>query len=311
MEDSSMNTQISHPLSRGVPPRWASEWGEDRFGIFAMIRVGAARYRLRWIPEGEFVMGAREEERGMEWIGAEGRETPRHRVRISQGFWLGEVPVTQAFYEAVVGVNPSRFVSAERPVERVSHYHASEFCATIVERLRAPGFRLPTEAEWEYACRVGTDTMTWLGDLDIRGIDDAPILDVIAWYAGNSGVDFELRNGVDSSYWNEKQYPHTRAGTHPVGLKAPNPFGLYDLLGHVWEWCADGPRVYGPEPTADPVGTPLASTTRFLRGGSWMDEARSVRASCRRLIESTSLGENTGFRLAHGRRLDFASRTRS
>ena len=98
---------------------------------------------------------------------------------------------------------------------------------------------LPSEAQWEYACRAGTETALYSGNLEILGERNAPALDPIAWYGGNSGVDFDLKDGHDSSDWSEKQYPHTRAGTRPVKLKRVNPWGLYDLLGNVWEWTQD------------------------------------------------------------------------
>ncbi|MCC9000798.1 MAG: formylglycine-generating enzyme family protein, partial [Candidatus Contendobacter sp.] len=138
---------------------------------------------------------------------------------------------------------------------------------------------LPSEAQWEYACRAGTETAIYTGDLEILGERNAPALDPIAWYGGNSGVEFDLDYGDDSSDWKEKQYPDTRAGTHPVQLKRANPWGLYDLLGNVWEWCQDGMRDYDKNVQTNPIGSLDAGASRVLRGGSWHSAARYVRAA--------------------------------
>ena len=117
--------------------------------------------------------------------------------------------------------------------------------------------------------------------MQILGENNAPALDPIAWYGGNSGVDFDLDNGADSAEWPNKQYRHTRAGTRAVGLKDPNAWGLRDMLGNVWEWCADGLRSYTADAVTDPVGPTGAGAARVLRGGSWYYDARSVRSACR------------------------------
>ena len=158
---------------------------------------------------------------------------------------------------------------------------ARPFLAKINQRLPGLDLTLPTEAQWEYACRAGTDAATYAGPLEILGENNAPVLDAIAWYGGNSGVDFDLNDGEDASQWSNKQYDHQRAGTHPVRLKQPNPWGLYDVLGNVWEWCSDGPRQYTDEPAVDPVG-PIGGAERSLRGGCWISDARRVRCAYRR-----------------------------
>src|SRR3954462_12376624 len=196
----------------------------------------------------------------------------------------------------VMGDNPSGFRSPDRPVEQVSWEEVQEFLRRIEERV--PGLALPTEAQWEYACRAGTQTATYAGDLEILGCNNAPLLDTIAWYSGNSGVGFELDNGVDSSSWSEKQYPHNRAGTRPVKLKAPNAWGLYDMLGNVREWCADGKRPYGSQDVTDPVGPTWVGAYRVIRGGSWLIDARVARAAFRYDSDPANRGDFLGFRCA-------------
>jgi formylglycine-generating enzyme required for sulfatase activity len=190
-------------------------------------------------------------------------------------------------------------------VEQVSWDDCQAFIGRLNQRLEGLATRLPTEAEWERACRAGTTSATWIGDLTLRGENDAPELDAIAWYGGNSGVDFELDNGVDSSDWPGKQYPHTnKAGTHPVGRKAPNPYGLHDMLGNVFEWCQDAAEdyhshPYTSEPAEDPV-SPGQGSSRVDRGGSWLSSAGYVRAANRGANSRGYCDGYLGFRLAGG-----------
>ena len=164
-----MTAGARHPLQDGLAPVWAVAWGEDRHGLFAAFAVGppdrAVEQRMRWIPPGTFRMGSPKTERGR-WRD----EGPQHDVTLSRGYWLGETPVTQALWVAVMGENPSRFrgeqpEDLQRPVERVSW----DDCQGFLDRLNAqvPGLaaRLPTEAEWERACRAGTTAATWVGEL--------------------------------------------------------------------------------------------------------------------------------------------------
>ena len=207
-----------HPLATGCPPDWASGWGQDRQGVFVEFTLQEITQRLRWIPPGRFWMGSPAEEPGR--FDDEGH---RHQVTLAEGYWLFDTPCTQALWKAVMGNNPGRFQSPTRPVENVSWNDVQDFLARINARIPGLDLVLPSEAQWEHACRAGTETALYTGALDILGEHNAPALDPIAWYGGNSGVDFDLDNGYDSSSWPEKQYPHTQAGTRLVKLKRANP----------------------------------------------------------------------------------------
>jgi formylglycine-generating enzyme required for sulfatase activity len=284
-----------HPLVNGVPPVWARAWGEDEFGVYAAFYLGDVVQRLRWIPPGRFWMGSPEGEAGR-WD----YEGPRHLVTIGSGFWMMDAPVRQSLWQAVMGDNPSRFKSPDRPVENVSWEMAGEFLSRLNGRVAGLELALPSEAQWEYACRAGSETATYAGDLEILGAHNAPVLDAIAWYGGNSGVGFDLKEGADSSGWADKQYPDSPSGTHPVGKKHPNAFGLHDMLGNVWEWCADHyHNGYDGAPTDGSAWIDShadAAADRVMRGGSWIYDARSVRAACRSGDLPASRFVDVGFR---------------
>jgi formylglycine-generating enzyme required for sulfatase activity len=275
-------------------PDWATAAGRDRYGLWAAFEVKGVEHRMRWIPPGRFWMGSPREEEGR-WED----EGPRHEVELTRGFWLGEVPCTQDLWEAVMGSNPSEFQSPDRPVEQVNWEDCQRFLETVQKQAPALDLRLPTEAEWEYACRGGTTTSTYAGELEILGERNGPLLDAIAWYGGNSGVDFDLEQGWNTSDWLEKQYPHTKAGTRRVGTKRANSWGLYDTLGNVWEWCQDFFGDYSSDLQRDPGG-PSSGSRRVIRGGSWFDFAQRVRAAVRLWGAPSFRRDDLGFRLARG-----------
>lgn len=285
---------LSHPLDQGHPPEWASEWGDDRRGVFVAFEVNGCVVRFRWIPPGRFLRGSPESDSGRF-----DNEGPQHEVTLTEGYWLAEAPCTQALWQAVTGENPSEFRSPRRPVEQVSWNDCQDFLRALNERVRGLEARLPTEAEWERACRAGTTTSTYAGELEILGGNNAPLLHDIAWYGGNSGLDFDLDNGWDSSSWLEKQFEHSKAGTREVRQKAPNGWGLYDMLGNVWEWCADWHGEYSGGPLIDPRG-PDKGSARVVRGGSWFTDAWRVRCAARDAIPPADRGDSVGFRLARG-----------
>ncbi|MFZ4704300.1 MAG: formylglycine-generating enzyme family protein, partial [Candidatus Methylumidiphilus sp.] len=262
-------------------------------GVFVAFTIENVTQRLRWIPPGRFRMGSPENEPGR-WDD----EGPQHKVYITQGFWLADTPCTQALWEAVMNDNPSRFKSPRRPVEQISWNQVQTFLQTINAKLPGLDLCLPTEAQWEHACRASTDTALYNGPIEIIGERNAPALDPIAWYGGNSGVGFDLPEGENSSSWPEMQYPNRKSGTREVGKKQPNPWGLHDMLGNVWEWCADGKRTYSADTVIDPLGPLETGAARVVRGGCWHSLARICRCAYRSISQPGVQDLNAGFRCA-------------
>ncbi len=291
-------------------PPWASAFGRDRYGLWANLTVEYETSRgvafmghllgrvkesvtqcLRWIPPGRMMMGSPPDEEGRF-----DREGPQHEVTISRGFWIFETLCTQQLWQAVMGDNPSGFVDPLRPVEQVDWAEATEFSHRLSDLVPGLTVQLPTEAQWEYACRAGTQTAIFSGPLKILGDANAPDLDPIAWYGGNSGVEYELDDGNALRYLDDKQYEFDKAGVHQVRLKMPNPWGLYDMLGNVWEWCRDGMSDYSAESVADPVESTPEDAVRVVRGGSWYSHAQAVRAAYRYALVPGLRNINLGFR---------------
>ena len=215
------------------------------------------------IPAGSFIMGSRSSQ-------APGNEHPPHRVMISRPFYLQTTEVTQDQWFAVMGNNPSVFKGrGDRPVENVSHQQALEFIHRLNRREGTTRYRLPTEAEWEYACRAGTTTVYSCGDSPGCLIDSA-------WYTSNSG-----------------------GKTHPAGKKIPNPWGLYDMHGNVWEWCSDwyAKDFYKKSPSTDPKG-PASGRSRVMRGGAGYNKPRNLRSALRGERGPTDRNDSGGFRVA-------------
>ncbi len=313
VQDSGRETRCPMPGSRGLlirsdreqlrlqsrtKPQWADAMGRDPYGLWARIALDASpgkpvSQRLRWIPPGRFMMGSPDNEPGR-WQD----EGPQRLVSIRRGYWLFDTPCAQALWEAVMDENPSRFKSPDRPVENVDWNQVQRFIARLNSRVPGLDLVLPSEAQWEYACRAGTRTAIYTGDLEIKGERDAPALDPIAWYGGNSGITVELVGGDAASGLKKAHSPFKGAGTHPLGKKQPNPWGLYDMLGNVWEWCRDGMGEYTPKAETDPVGPMETGGNRVIRGGSWFGRTRGARAACRLQRPPDYRGDDVGFRCA-------------
>jgi formylglycine-generating enzyme required for sulfatase activity len=233
-----------------------------------------------WIPPGDFLMGSPEDE-----LGHRDDET-QHRVEITRGFWMGKYPVTQAQWAAVMGTRPSSFgrpgiwkslfgdtsdqdLWKSLPVETVSRDDVCEQknrSAGFLGKLNGGAtsgdcFHLPTEAQWEYACRAG-------------GSGNSFNLSSVAWYDDNS-----------------------RSQTHPVGQKQANAWGLHDMQGNVWEWCADWHADYAASAATDPTG-PASGSYRVFRGGSWYNSANYCRVAFRGNGNPSSTNNGIGFRVA-------------
>ncbi len=276
------------PFDRRRARRYQQAWGHHLAHPRELTNSIGMRFVL--IPAGEFLMGSPETEPNRH-----PDEGPQHRVRLTRPFFLGVFEVTQGEYERVIGRNPSHYspegrwknrlvpgtVTAKFPVEAVSWHDAVEFCRRLSDlpQERATGrvYRLPTEAEWEFACRAGTDTPFHFG------------MTLTSW---------------DANFIGKYAYGTTRRGPQlsrpaDVGSYRPSNFGLYDMHGNVWEWCADwyDPHYYAESPVDDPAG-PTDGEYRVIRGGGWEYGAGSCRSASRYRRTPTFRHGLLGFRVA-------------
>ncbi len=221
------------------------------------VTVNGVEFAFRWCPAGTFTMGSPEDEKDRD------SDETQHKVTLTKGFWMLETEVTQKQWKAVMGSLPDcGFKGDNLPVECVSWNDCQEFCKKCTQ-LGLP-VQLPTEAQWEYACRAGS-TGAYAGNLD-----------EMAWYSSNSG-----------------------STTHPVGTKKANAWGLYDMHGNVWEWCQDWYGDYPSGSVTDPTG-PSSGSDRVRRGGSWGHNARLCRSALRNSYDPGNRYDHLGFRLVNG-----------
>jgi len=257
----------------------------QKAGYIATSSIGM---KLVYIPAGSFMMGssdsaaqmAKEFKKEYEIDDVEEEdftnELPQHQVRISKGFWMGQTVVTRGQYTSVMKAkpwsgNPGVRKRTDNPAVCVAWSEAVEFCSRLSQK-EGKTYRLPTEAEWEYACRAGTTTRSSFGESD-SSVGD------YAWFWGNTSE-------VGQDY------------AHPVGQKKPNPWGLYDMHGNVWEWCSDfyDDDYYSNSPSVDPTG-PSSGKVRSQRGGSWNEFPCSLRCSVRTSLHPSREENNVGFRV--------------
>ncbi len=223
--------------------------------------VGGVSFTMKSVAGGTFTMGATSEQGSdaFSW------EKPAHRVTLSD-YYIGQTEVTQALWQAVMGSNPSYFKGSNLPVETVSWDDCQEFIRKL-NSMTGQKFRLPTEAEWEYAARGGNKSKGYI----YSGSNN---IDSVSWYDGNSGDE-----------------------THPVATKSPNELGIYDMSGNVWEWCNDWYGSYSSSAQTNPTG-PYSGSRRVDRGGGWGCNAWLCRVSDRRRDAPDDRYFNLGLRLA-------------
>ena len=238
-----------------------------------IFSVGGVTFKMIKVEGGTFMMGAQSDDANADNYDpdADEDESPVHKVTLCD-YHIGETPVTQELWEAVMDGNPSKFEGSDNPVDRVSWDDCREFIRKLNRKLRDQlpqgcKFQLPTEAQWEFAARGGNDSL----DYTYSGGDD---IDDVAWYDGNSNAE-----------------------THPVMEKQANKLGLYDMSGNVCEWCQDWYDEYVEENQYNPEG-PSSGSFRVLRGGSWDYGAEGCSVSTRNYFSPASRSSDVGFRLA-------------
>ena len=276
--EASERSPLSPPFADGAGPSWASEWGQDRYGRYADLEVQGVVQRFRWIAPGSFFMGYNAAQRRLQ-----------DKVTLTRGYWLADTTCTQELWLAIMNDNPSHFQGEglpewrQMPVESVSWEDCQNFVATLAElkrdaRLPLPeggelheAWRLPTEAEWEYACRAGTSTNFSFGD------EITP-----------EQANIENRR------------------SHPVPVKqaglACNNWGLYQMHGNVWEWCWDCLGEYPVGHAVNPIRSEQGEL-RVLRGGSWYSAAQEAHSASCYALPPVNRARTFGFRLARGHKL--------
>ena len=248
---------------------------KDWWIIKQVLEVGRERFEMVEIEVGSFLMGAIRDD-----VMAQDVELPRHEVILTKNIWMAVIPVSQALYDLIMGVNPSKQKHPQNPVENISWFDALQFCNSLSKmheltpvydikntqvswEREASGYRLPTEAEWEYAARADKDYL-------FAGSSDAK---EVAWFSDNS--DYKPQKS---------------------GMRKPNDFGLQDMCGNVWEWCYDGFCVYPSNSVVDPIGDD-ASDKRIRRGGSWRNKPNALRVTHRSNSDPQKVSNACGFRI--------------
>jgi len=259
MEFKTMREQKTFPDE--FPESWASDWGEDEYGLFMGFTYKGVRQDFRWIEPGTFLMGSPADEFGRF------KDEGQHEVTFKNGFWLADTTVTQALWEFVVNNNPSEFKGNNRPVEQVSWTDAREFISKVNDMKPELGLLLPNEAQWEYACRAGTTSAFSFGEQIVP-----------------ENVNY---NGLQS--YNNGRTGEYRGQTVEVGSLPPNDWGFYEMHGNIQEWCQSW--------SDDSL---KVKTRRILRGGSCINSGEYCRSAYRNDYTPSSRFNVSGFRLCRG-----------
>ncbi len=242
-----------------IIPAAPARTGEKVAKVVDGILTNTLGMQLKYIPAGSFQMGAPDSEK----FGKE-NEGPLHKVTLTKPFYMGVYEVTQEQYEEVMGENPSKTIGRKKPIERITWGDAQTFCKKLSE-IEKQEYRLPTEAEWEYACRAGTQTMFYWGEK----FDENAL-----WYIKSSGDKLQ-----------------------DIGMLKPNPWGLYDMMGNVAEWCGDWAADYPKNgEQTDPTG-PVSGSERVLRGGGFWAVPAGSRSAARYFAPPDGRGSGVGFRV--------------
>ena len=259
---------------------------------------GGVEMRFVPVPAGTFTMGSPKDEPGRR------DDEAQVQVRISKDFWLGRTEVTQAQFKAVMGYDPSLFDGADLPAERVTWDSAVEFCAKLTARDHASKklpsgwvYALPTEAQWEYACRAGTTTRYYFGDVDLGLHLFCNFYEI----SGNRKFDENYRKANGLSYRGDLSQDDGYGATAPVGKYCPNAWGLYDMHGNVYEWCADyyNPSLAdGTDPCRTTPGSGTYGSSRVFRGGGWFYVSSDCRSANRSYDTDRWRSLGVGFRVA-------------
>ncbi|PWQ97124.1 formylglycine-generating enzyme family protein [Leucothrix pacifica] len=268
------NNRIHKIYPKIFPQPWASGWGEDEFGLWMSFTYKGVQQAFRWCEPGVFLMGSPDNE--PERVSSE----TQHEVELGEGFWIADTTVTQALWEVVMEGNPSSFNGKNNPVDSVSWEDAQMFINKINTLEPELKLCLPSEVQWEYACRAETTTSFYFGDqIDF------------------SEVNFDAR-GVHV-IGNDRKY---RRKTVAVKLLPPNNWGLYAMHGNVWEWCQDWyveyPNSSNMELKSNGSLTSGIDKGRVLRGGSWLDGTKGCRSACRYYGFPSFRNNSLGFRLS-------------